>query len=498
MLKALLFCGLVGLSYQVVWNTADCGQGGSGPPGDVQIVDGVESADGQWPWQISLRREGLFGFGHSCGGSIINNKWILTAAHCLSATGDASGYQIEYGMNIRDTGTLDDPVRYIRHADFDSDSNENDIALIELSGTLSWSSTVRPVCQPTTANIDGRQSVVSGWGTEFSGGSVTTELRHVQKTIVSNDECRNSYADIFDSSLCSGLDDEGDSCQGDSGGPLSINENGRWLEVGVVSWGRGCAVPGYPGLSYQVVWNTADCGQGGDGPPGDVQIVDGVESADGQWPWQISLRREGLFGFGHSCGGSIINNKWILTAAHCLSATGDASGYQIEYGMNIRDTGTLDDPVQYIRHEDYDSGTNENDIALMELSGTLSWSSTVRPVCQPTTANIDGRQSVVSGWGTEFSGGTVTTELRHVQKTIVSNDECLNSYTSIFDSSLCAGLDDEGDSCQGDSGGPLSINENGRWLEVGVVSWGRGCAVPGYPGVYARVSSYLQWIIDQN
>ncbi|CAH1789231.1 unnamed protein product [Owenia fusiformis] len=253
------------------------------------------------------------------------------------------------------------------------------------------------------------------------------------------------------------------------------------------------------GPSLQVTWDTANCGQGGSGPPGEAQIVDGVESGDGQWPWQVSLRVDNFFSYDHSCGGSIINNQWILTAAHCLNAFGFASDYQIEYGTNRRNQGTQVSVADYIMHEGYDSDSSENDIALMRLTTPISgWTSRVRPICQPSASNsYNGNTVTVSGWGTEFSGGSVTSELRHVQKTVISNSQCQNSYSDIFPSSLCAGLDNEGDSCQGDSGGPLQYNDNGVWRQVGIVSWGRGCAQPGYPGVYARVTSYLAWIRNQ-
>jgi len=104
--------------------------------------------------------------------------------------------------------------------------------------------------------------------------------------------------------------------------------------------------------------------------------------------------------------------------------------------------------------------------------------------------------ATVTGWGTLTSGGSQPNVLQEVDVTVLSNAVCQNSYGEISDVHVCA-ADDGKDSCQGDSGGPLIAPENGRYALIGVVSYGIGCADPGYPGVYARVTTVKDWIQNE-
>ena len=102
---------------------------------------------------------------------------------------------------------------------------------------------------------------------------------------------------------------------------------------------------------------------------------------------------------------------------------------------------------------------------------------------------------ILQGWGTTSSGGSISEDLLKVEVPFVDKETCEQDYTgyTISDNMLCAGEKGK-DSCQGDSGGPLVAYNNGSPVLVGVVSWGIGCAFEGYPGVYAKVSNYLDWI----
>jgi len=108
---------------------------------------------------------------------------------------------------------------------------------------------------------------------------------------------------------------------------------------------------------------------------------------------------------------------------------------------------------------------------------------------------LAGKSLTVSGWGARSEGGRPPTTLHAVRVPGISNYQCRRSYRSITDAMICAGETRGGvDSCQGDSGGPLTYTSGGSTYVVGVVSWGRGCARPDYPGVYSRVTSALSWI----
>jgi len=154
---------------------------------------------------------------------------------------------------------------------------------------------------------------------------------------------------------------------------------------------------------------------------------------------------------------------------------------------------------QIIPHPSYDAGTERNDIALLKLSSPVTVSATVLPVClPPPNPKYTNQNAWVTGWGTTSSGGSSPNTLREVQIKVLSNTACKSAYSNaaITDSMLCASAPGK-DSCQGDSGGPLVIKDaGGNYDQIGVVSWGYGCANSRYPGVYTRVNNYLDWIKD--
>jgi len=233
------------------------------------------------------------------------------------------------------------------------------------------------------------------------------------------------------------------------------------------------------------------------------EIVGGVNAVPYSWPWQV------LWCVGTnpstcslSCGGSVIDRNWVITAGHCVYGNLNAGSYSVKAGAFQYTESTAS--VQQVRvsqiylHPNYGQ-TPVNDIALIRLATPLSYTNQVQPVCLPT---VDSTQTTppstawVTGWGTTTSGGQVSPQLKQVNVPFVSYTSCRNSYgTSINDNLMtCAGIAGK-DSCQGDSGGPMvAQSNNGSWFEYGIVSWGRGCALAGYPGVYARMSAFCSWI----
>ncbi|XP_033826386.1 tryptase [Periophthalmus magnuspinnatus] len=229
-----------------------------------------------------------------------------------------------------------------------------------------------------------------------------------------------------------------------------------------------------------------------------TKIVGGEDAIPGSWPWQCSLLRFGS----HFCGGSLINDQWVLTAAHCFSST-NTGGLTVALG---RDTQQLSNPNEVTRtvtriicHPSYDEDTNDNDICLLKLSRSVSFDSYIRPVCLAGTGNAPsaGTNVWVTGWGTINSGQDLPfpQRLQEVNVPVVSRLVCDVSYTNvdITNNMLCAGRAGK-DSCQGDSGGPLVLKMNGSWVLMGVVSFGIGCGLPQFPGVYTQVSRYQTWI----
>ncbi|KAK7497786.1 hypothetical protein BaRGS_00010920 [Batillaria attramentaria] len=228
------------------------------------------------------------------------------------------------------------------------------------------------------------------------------------------------------------------------------------------------------------------------------KIVGGVAAGVGEFPFLVPLKSAGGFQF---CGGSIVNEKFILTAAHCVD--GDNSGLNIvagDYCKNSDEEGEQKiDVVKVTLHPDWDTNTNVGDIALLELASPLDLSVANAGAIQlDTDGSCSQGTLTVAGWGTTSSGGSTSQYPQKVNVDYVSNADCEAQYGTgeITDGMMCAASPGS-DSCQGDSGGPLFNMEcGGQTKLVGVVSWGNGCALPDYAGVYTRVSVYVDWIND--
>ncbi|XP_073845357.1 trypsin alpha-like [Musca autumnalis] len=226
-------------------------------------------------------------------------------------------------------------------------------------------------------------------------------------------------------------------------------------------------------------------------PQLDGRIVGGASTTISNFPWQISLQRYGS----HSCGGSIYSAKMILTAAHCLQSV-TASALKVRAGSTFWNSGgTLVAVAAFKNHQAFNPRTMLNDVAVIRLSSALAFSPAIKsiPLANKTPAN--GAPAAVSGWGRQAMGATsLPSTLQYIDVSIISEIKCASSaydYGSEIQKAMFCAEAVGKDSCQGDSGGPLV---SGGVL-VGVVSWGFGCALPDYPGVYSDVAAFRTWII---
>lgn len=222
--------------------------------------------------------------------------------------------------------------------------------------------------------------------------------------------------------------------------------------------------------------------------PLDPQIMRGIVTDIQQHPYQLSLQR----GLRHSCGAVIISNKWVVTAAHCVSSP--ASVYRLHAGSNDKYGGVYYPVKKIVQHPAYNFLTIDYDIALLEIDGEITFNDKVQPVKLPKRELASGVMVNVTGWGAMKTGGKASSVLVKVSLPIVSRKTCRDIFRyirSITDRMICAGYMHGGqDTCDGDSGGPLTVNGT----LYGIVSWGYKCGEPFYPGVYTNVVDLLWWI----
>ncbi|KAL9189024.1 hypothetical protein ACHAXT_011514 [Thalassiosira profunda] len=237
----------------------------------------------------------------------------------------------------------------------------------------------------------------------------------------------------------------------------------------------------------------------------EARIIGGTEAPEDRFAWMVSLSDH----IGPFCGGSLIAKDAILTAAHCAGGS-----YDIWVGRH--DIGDNDGEVIPMKseepHPDYDSWTTDNDFMVVFLDAPVEGDYELVSLNSKSFVPALDQTVVAMGWG-DTSASDDTTELTdvlmHTEVQVISNEECDasegfiggepdNYHEQITSNMLCAESSRAQDACQGDSGGPLVIRgpNASRDVQVGVVSWGIGCAHDAFPGVYARVSEAYDWIQD--
>ncbi|XP_050003924.1 anionic trypsin-2 isoform X1 [Alexandromys fortis] len=233
----------------------------------------------------------------------------------------------------------------------------------------------------------------------------------------------------------------------------------------------------------------------------DDKIVGGYTCQKNSVPYQVSLNT----GY-HLCGGSLINDQWVVSAAHCYKSVTEekslarlSSNSRIQVRLGEHNINILEGDEQFItaakiiKHPDFVRKTLNNDIMLIKLSSPVALNARVATVSLPTSCAPAGTQCLISGWGDTLSFPDNEPDLLQcLDAPLLTQAECETSYPgNITDNMVCAGFLEGGkDSCQGDSGGPLVCNGELQ----GIVSWGYGCALPDNPGVYTKVCNYVDWI----
>ncbi|XP_053315771.1 serine protease 56 [Spea bombifrons] len=231
------------------------------------------------------------------------------------------------------------------------------------------------------------------------------------------------------------------------------------------------------------------------------RIVGGSITPPGSWPWLVNIRLNGDL----MCGGVLLGDFWVLTAAHCFTGDINELHWTVvvgQYDLRKQDDGAKIFHVnRIVSHPKFNQKTFNNDLALLELTTPVTDLQKARPVCLPEVSEnpTPATNCYIAGWGSLYEDGPLSDVVMEAQVPVLSQEECKGTLGKdmLTSTMFCAGYLTGGiDSCQGDSGGPLTCQDpvSKLYALYGITSWGDGCGERGKPGVYTKVTAFTEWI----
>ncbi|KAK4873168.1 hypothetical protein RN001_015197 [Aquatica leii] len=411
-----------------------------------KIVGGTVASEGQFPYQISHR----YNSRHICGGSIIDEYTILTAAHCVYGF-NSQQFDVVVGSNQLSFGGIWYSVsRSIMHEQYDSVLSTNDIAVMKVLGPIKFTAYIQPIAVDSSFTPGGVECVHSGFGITSYPGSASNDLLYFEANVVDLNICKDIFQGlnfpVLDSNICAfaryGI------------GACSAHTFGKTLLKN--------------------------------------KIVGGLIAYQGQFPYQISLR----YFAQHICGDSIIDQNTNLTAAHCVDGVANTN-LGIVVGTNKLDEGgILNTVAQYVIHEKWNPADATNDISVIKMTAPFEFTRDVMPLTIDNRFISAGARCVLSGWGYTSYPGSSPNDLMYFRAQITCLEKCKTEFPGsvypVIDSNICAFSKYGVGACLGDSGEPLVSNNK----QIEITSWVAPCGI-GYPDAYTRVSNYYDWIETQ-
>ncbi|CAG0893648.1 unnamed protein product [Darwinula stevensoni] len=471
-----------------------------------RIIGGIPvTSQRKYPWIAWM---GTSQYGFQCTSALINDRYILTAAHCVASDpyatyyvtlGSTTLFQWPAGQSIQI------PATAIMHPSYNPQIFENDIALLKLHTPVNFAAypNIRPICLAGFYPSPYSVVTIAGWGRPSrDSNDISYALMETAVYVMSLQTCQSDWGSHINNNYVCVKTAGRNTCQGDSGGSLMYRTSrGVYATVGVTSFGRDNCSPDVG----SVFTSTSQCGvsQTGkrsadtEGGALDFDRVIGGTPVPSQkkYPWMAWM---GTGQYNSLCGASLINSRYLITAAHCVARNpsgtywvtlGSLYKFQWPAGQSYQVTATA------IMHPQYNPTSIVNDIALLRLTTPVDFIKypNIRPICTSALANPPtGSTATIIGWGiTQENGNQGSSKLMEAPLTVISQSTCSGWWGGVTSKQICT-LTPGRNTCNGDSGGPLMYRTStGYYQHVGVVSYGsRGCLIK-YGAVFTRTSSYM-------